>query len=96
MSTVAANRYSTPWSVTSGLMSTAMAAVAAVLDLLAEMQAQGRIRIVRVKDRFVATPSNGGWRDVLVNLIILDAVGRELLHVTELQIVHFKMLQARE
>ena len=48
--------------------------------------------LVRVKERFFATPSAGGWRDLMINFLIV--VGG-IRHVCELQIVHETMLSAR-
>ena len=50
-------------------------------------------QVVRLKDRFVAAPSAGGWRDLMINFVV---VGDKLQHVCELQIVHEMMLTARK
>ena len=69
-----------------------MATIAAIADAFASLAGAGIVRIVRIKDRF-ATPSAGGWRDLMVNLIVEgDARG----HVCEVQIAHEMMLTARK
>ena len=53
-------------------------------------------QVVRTKDRF-GFPSAGGWRDLMVNLIVFDgAAGGGVRHVCELQIAHEMMLTARK
>ena len=61
--------------------------------MLLELEAEGVINIVRLKDRFCTVPSSGGWRDLMVNVTL---VGDELAHICELQVVHENMLTARE
>ena len=39
-----------------------MAEIAEALKILLYLQTQGKIRIVRVKERFLEAPSGGGWR----------------------------------
>lgn len=70
-----------------------MAGVDAVLEMLLELEADGVIVIVRLKDRFCTSPSDGGWRDLMVNFFIVDDKTK---HICELQVVHEKMLTARE
>lgn len=70
-----------------------MAGVDAVLEMLLELEADGVIVIVRLKDRFFASPSSGGWRDLMVNFFLAEDKAQ---HICELQIVHDKMLTARE
>ena len=65
----------------------------AVLEMLLELEAEGVINIVRLKDRFCTVPSGGGWRDLMVNMTI---VGDATNHICELQVVHTNMLTARE
>ena len=52
----------------------------------------GALRVVRIKDRF-AQPSAGGWRDLMVNFVL---VGDATRHVCEVQVVHEMMLTARK
>ena len=49
-----------------------MAEIAEALKILLYLQTQGKIRIVRVKERFLEAPSGGGWRGntCLVNEMI--------------------------
>jgi len=51
------------------------------------------IVVVRVKDRFVTKSSPGGWRDLMINFFFIDDPQQ---HVCEVQIVHKKMLVARQ
>ena len=39
-----------------------MDAVAIILQVLCDMQQEGLIVVVRVKERFLEAPSGGGWR----------------------------------
>ena len=39
-----------------------MAEIAEALEILLHLQNQGKIMIVRVKERFLEAPSSGGWR----------------------------------
>ena len=65
--------------------------VAQVLRRVAECDA---IELVRVKDRFLAEPSPGGWRDCMVCFVLkADDKAR---HVCELQIAHAQLLTARK
>ena len=52
-----------------------------------------RIVVCRIKDRFVEKPSPGGWRDLMINFFLRDDPHR---HVCEVQIVHSRMLVARQ
>jgi hypothetical protein len=65
-----------------------------VLDALLVMQAEGRIVIVRVKNRFTH-PTAAGWADAVINFICLGG-GAAGEHVCELQLVHAMMLKARK
>ena len=58
-------------------------------------QARGltqRIRLLRIKDRF-ATPTSGGWADVLINFVFEDDAAK---HVVELQLQHKSLLLVRK
>ena len=58
-------------------------------------QARGltqRIRLLRIKDRF-ATPTSGGWADVLVNFVFEEDAAK---HVVELQLQHKSLLLVRK
>ena len=52
-----------------------------------------KIVIVRIKDRFVEKPSPGGWRDLMINFYFIADPNR---HVCEVQVVHSRMLVARQ
>jgi hypothetical protein len=67
-----------------------------VLEALLAMQAESRVVIVRVKNRF-AHPTAAGWADAMVNFICLgSSAGAAGEHVCELQLVHETMLTARK
>lgn len=61
--------------------------MAAVVDAFATQHKQGEIQITRVKDRWT-TPSDGGWRDMMLNLVINNVV-------FEVQVVLTAMLNVR-
>lgn len=63
------------------------AMMTAVVDTLANQHKRGVIQIVRIKDRWTV-PSDGGWRDFMVNVVI-DKV------VFEVQVVLQAMLKVR-
>ena len=69
-----------------------MVTVAAIADAFIRLGAAGIVEVVRIKDRF-SKPSAGGWRDLMINVVI---VGDERQHVCEMQIVHEMMLTARD
>lgn len=70
---------------------TSMAHAGLVLKLLHDKKDE--IVIVRVKERFVRSPSPGGWRDCLVNFYLREDYAK---HVVEVQIVHREMIVARK
>jgi hypothetical protein len=74
------------------LVATSMSAVGSIVRGLSALHEAGALRVVRIKDRF-AQPSAGGWRDLMVNLVI---VGDPTRHVCEVQVVHEMMLTARK
>ena len=39
--------------------------VAMVLDVLCVLHKEGRVEVVRIKERFLEAPSGGGWRGSL-------------------------------
>ena len=61
--------------------------MAAVVAAFAAQHQRGELQLSRIKDRWTA-PSSGGWRDLMLNLVINGIV-------FEVQIVHTKMLGAR-
>merc|ERR1711935_576209 len=63
-------------------------AMAAVARAIAAKHNNGELQLSRIKDRWTE-PSSGGWRDLMLNLVI-DGV------VFEVQVVHSKMLGARK
>ena len=67
-----------------------MERVAHVLSNLGRSEA---IELVRMKDRFFAEPSPGGWRDCMVCFVLKDDPHK---HVCELQLVHNDLLTARK
>jgi hypothetical protein len=64
-------------------------AMAAVLDTLLEWHNTSKLRICRAKDRW-ATPSSGGWRDLMINVVV-----GERKAVFEIQVVLTAMYKAR-
>ena len=62
--------------------------MAAVVSAFAAKHKSGELQLTRVKDRWTS-PSGGGWRDLMLNLVINGIV-------FEVQIVHSKMLAARK
>ena len=66
-----------------------MQQIAKLIGLLSE---QEEIVITRVKDRFLACPSAGGWRDCMINFYFKSDANR---HICEIQLVHQQMLVAR-
>ena len=73
-----------------------MAMVRAIVDVLLELIKAGVIKVVRIKDRF-KTPSAGGWRDLMVNLVVLKGGGENTVqHICEVQVVHEMMLTSRK
>ena len=71
-----------------------MRTVGAIAEALRALQAEGLIEVRRLKDRF-AQPSGGGWRDLMVNLVVLGDNGA-VRHVCEVQVAHEMMLTARK
>jgi hypothetical protein len=65
------------------------AAMAAVVDAFADQHKSGTVSIARMKDRW-NTPSEGGWRDLMLNIVVNGKV------VFEVQVVLHAMLVARK
>jgi len=65
-----------------------MRAIAALVDTV---RRSPELLLIRIKDRF-ACPSAGGWRDLMVNVALIDAPH----HTCEIQIAHRQMLVARK
>ncbi len=73
-----------------------MTMVRAIVEVLLKLSEKRLIEVVRIKDRF-KTPSAGGWRDLMVNLVVLQGRGKSAVqHVCEVQVVHEMMLTARK
>ena len=72
-----------------------MRTVGAIAEALCTLQAEGLVEVRRLKDRF-AQPSGGGWRDLMVNLVVLGDDGGVVRHVCEVQVAHEMMLTARK
>ena len=66
-----------------------------VLELLLALQEEGKIIIVRVKDRF-GRPTAAGWADAMINFVCCSGGAAAAAHVCELQLVHATMLKARK
>ena len=68
-----------------------------MLRTMLRMQQEGKIVIVRNKNRFQA-PTAAGWADAMIN-IVCPGDGDEVAaasHVCEVQLIHARMLQARK
>lgn len=74
-----------------GIECPSMGGVRDALQALLDASERGEIRLLRIKMRF-HEPSDGGWRDALVNFVFADDP-RE--HVCELQVIHEKMMTIR-
>jgi hypothetical protein len=74
------------------LVATSMSVVASIVRALWALHVADMIQVVRIKNRF-RQPSAGGWRDLMVNFVI---VGDATRHVCEVQVVHQMMLTARK
>lgn len=72
-----------------------MSDLLAVLRLLLTMENEGRIKVVRIKNRF-KTPTAAGWADAMVNFVCFGGGDAAAGHVCELQLVHATMLKARK
>ncbi len=64
-----------------------------VSQVLRQLAACAEIQLVRMKERFFAEPSPGGWRDFMACFVIK---GDGTRHVCELQIAHRELLSARK
>jgi surface protein len=51
------------------------------------------IVVTRIKDRFLTSPSGGGWRDCMLNFYLKEDSNQ---HVCEVQLVHQQMMTARK
>ena len=71
-----------------------MRTIGAIAEALRALQDAGLIEVRRIKDRF-KQPSGGGWRDLMVNLVVLGSDGA-VRHVCEVQVAHEMMLTARK
>merc|ERR1712159_163351 len=64
-----------------------------VAIVVEQLRLREDIVVVRLKERFIAAPSAGGWRDIMVSFY-LRADNQK--HICELQVVHEMMLAARK
>ena len=64
----------------------------AVYQTVAAFRKCEDIKITRLKDRFYSEPTSGGWRDIMMNFVVVD---HNAALQGEVQIVHEKMLTAR-
>ena len=69
------------------LVVNSMRDVAKVLECITAMAKEGKIVVVRVKDRYIKSPSAGGWRDDLINFYVKSHRGK-IEHIGELQVAH--------
>jgi hypothetical protein len=72
-----------------------MAEVNAVIEIMLQLHEAGDLEIVRMKDRFLEAPSGGGWRDIMVNVLVTSP-DSTVQHICEVQVVHHQMLNARK
>ena len=71
-----------------------MADVNVVIEIVIENHKAKKLELVRIKDRFIEAPSNGGWRDAMLNIVLEEESGNK--HICEIQVVHHQMLNARK
>lgn len=64
----------------------------AIAQVVRRLRTSRDLELVRVKDRF-ATPSAGGWRDVMINYRLASDPRK---HICEVQICHRCLLMARQ
>jgi len=74
-----------------GVVCQSMVGVASALEFMMDEARAGTITLLRLKMRF-GVPSDGGWRDCLVNFTFVDDPAA---HVCELQIMHAKLMTIR-
>jgi hypothetical protein len=67
--------------------------LSSVAEVLRNVAACDAIELVRMKERFFAEPSPGGWRDFMACFVMKADDTR---HVCELQIAHVQLLTARK
>jgi surface protein len=67
-----------------------MGQIAAVVQRLGS---SSDIVVTRIKDRFLTSPSGGGWRDCMLNFYLKEDSNQ---HVCEVQLVHQQMMTARK
>ena len=75
-----------------------MATIAAIAHAFVQLSEAGVVKVVRIKDRF-KTPSAGGWRDLMINFVVVSGVDEgvdAIQHVCEVQVAHEMMLTARK
>lgn len=68
---------------------------AGIIEMIVQMSKDGKVIVVRLKERFLSAASAGGWRDALINVYIPSGPGGKLKHICELQIVHTSLYMAR-
>eukprot|EP00927_Polykrikos_kofoidii_P039339 TRINITY_DN33745_c0_g1_i1.p1 TRINITY_DN33745_c0_g1~~TRINITY_DN33745_c0_g1_i1.p1 ORF type:complete len:980 (+),score=208.29 TRINITY_DN33745_c0_g1_i1:118-3057(+) len=74
-----------------GIECPSMKSVCGALQGLLDEEKTGHLKLWRIKMRF-ATPSDGGWRDALINFTFTQDVNQ---HVCELQVMHKQMMTIR-
>lgn len=74
-----------------GIKCPTMSSVCKAMQALLDEAKAGKLELLRIKMRF-HEPSDGGWRDALVNFRFPDDESR---HVCELQVMHNKMMTIR-
>lgn len=74
-----------------GIECPSMKSVCQALNCLLDEAKAGKVELLRIKMRF-HQPSDGGWRDALVNFRFTDDDSK---HVCELQVMHKRMMTIR-
>jgi hypothetical protein len=72
-----------------------MQELASGLEYLQKDHSQGKIQIVRVKERF-SQPTSGGWSDILVNICFLSDDPQVQALPCEIQFVHSRLMLIRQ
>ena len=70
-----------------------MSLIAKVLDTMINLD---NIQLIRLKERFVQSPSAGGWRDCMLCFWVESIANKGIRHICEVQLVHKELLTARK
>jgi surface protein len=64
-----------------------------IATIVQRLGSSSDIVVTRIKDRFLTSPSGGGWRDCMLNFYLKEDSNQ---HVCEVQLVHAQMMTARK